>query len=175
MLKPTVQVHNVDGILVAEFWDCLRLDPAPVVEFIKKYEAHVATQGRPEVVLDLLGVDFAGSTALGHFVSLHRLARPRGGRLIFCNVDPMVLEVFRVTKLDTLFSFVPDRSAALAMAQAPSLPTPEAATSGPLSPAMNAPDGEPEANGPTRPPRRGPSSNSLGNGLLRGSRRRRLS
>ena len=175
MLKPTVQVHNVDGILVAEFWDCLRLDPAPVVEFTKKYEAHVATQGRPEVVVDLLGVDFAGSTALGHFVSLHRLARPRGGRLIFCNVDPTVLEVFRVTKLDTLFSFAPDRSAALAMAQAPSLPTPEAATSGPLSPAMNAPDGEPEANGPTRPPRYGPSNNSLGSGLLRGSRRRRLS
>jgi anti-anti-sigma factor len=175
MLKPTVQVHNVDGILVAEFWDCLRLDPAPVVDFIKKYEAHVAMKGRPEVVVDLLGVDFAGSTALGHFVSLHRLARPRGGRLIFCNVDPTVLEVFRVTKLDTLFSFAPDRSAALAMAQAPSPPTPEATTPGPLSAAMNAPDGEPEANGPTRPPRCGPSNNSLGSGLLRGSRRRRLS
>ena len=30
MLKPTVEVRNEGGVLVAEFWDCLRLDPAPV-------------------------------------------------------------------------------------------------------------------------------------------------
>ena len=27
MLKPSLETHNVDGILVAEFWECLRLDP----------------------------------------------------------------------------------------------------------------------------------------------------
>ena len=27
MLKPALETHNVDGILVGEFWDCLRLDP----------------------------------------------------------------------------------------------------------------------------------------------------
>ena len=27
MLKPSVQIHNMDGVFVAEFWDCLRLDP----------------------------------------------------------------------------------------------------------------------------------------------------
>jgi hypothetical protein len=30
MLKPTVQIHNTNGIIVAEFWDCLRLDPGAV-------------------------------------------------------------------------------------------------------------------------------------------------
>src|SRR4051794_16391515 len=47
MLKPTVQVHNINGVLVAEFWECLRLDPAPIVELRKKYEAHVGEKGRP--------------------------------------------------------------------------------------------------------------------------------
>ncbi len=27
MLKPSIETHNVDGILVAEFWESLRLDP----------------------------------------------------------------------------------------------------------------------------------------------------
>ena len=47
MLKPSVQIHNMDGILVAEFWDCLRLDPAPVQDLRKHYEAHLQARGGP--------------------------------------------------------------------------------------------------------------------------------
>jgi anti-anti-sigma factor len=128
MLKPSVEIHNVDGYLVAEFWDCLRLDPAPIQELRRKYEAHVLGKGRPELVIDLLGVGFAGSAALGHFVACLKLARQKGGQLIFCNVDPTVFEVFRVSKLDPLFTFLPDRAAAVAYAKNPQAP---AATAGP--------------------------------------------
>src|SRR3954452_4923235 len=114
MLKPTVQIHDQDGILLAEFWDCWRLDPAPIQELRTRYEAHLKRRGSPEVVIDLSGVGFAGSAALGNFVALHRLARQSGGRLIFCNVEPTVGEVFRASKLEPLFEFVADRAAALA-------------------------------------------------------------
>lgn len=157
MLKPAVEVHNVDGILVAEFWDCFRLDPAPVQELRKLYETHLAAKGRPEVVVDLLGIGYAGSAALGNFMAMHRLAKQRGGRLIFCNVDPTVFEVFRVSKLDPLFTFASDRDAALVDAnRQESATAPEPATS-------------PSA--PTTPPLR----KSGGDGLLSASRRRKLS
>ncbi len=157
MLKPAVQVHNVNGIMVAEFWDCFRLDPAPVQELRKKYEAHDDPGDRPVMVIDLLGVGFAGSAALGNFVALHRLARQRGGHLIFCNVDPTVLEVFRVSKLESLFSFEPDRDAALALAeQAPS----PSAREEKVAPAVITET---------------PQKKSGGGGLLRSSRRRKLS
>ncbi len=158
MLKPTVQVHNVEGILVAEFWECFRLDPAPVQELRKKYENHLAAKGRPEAVIDLLGVGFAGSAALGNFMAMHRLAKQRGGRLIFCNVDPTVFEVFRVSKLDPLFAFATDRDAALAVANQPA-PAPRAEAV--------PPPGSPP---PTEAPRK-----SGGDGLLSSSRRRKLS
>src|SRR5262245_24516050 len=99
MLKPSVQVHNENGILLAEFWDCLRLDSGAVQELRNKLEGHLRAGGRPEVVVDLLGVGFAGSASLGHFVAMNRTARQKNGRLIFCNVDPTVFEVFRVSKL----------------------------------------------------------------------------
>lgn len=113
MLKPSVEIHNMDGIIVAEFWDCYRLDPAPVQDLRKHYEAHLQNHGRPELVVDLSGVGFAGSAALGNFVALHRLARQNGGRIVFCNVDATVTEVFRASKLESLFTFQPDREAAL--------------------------------------------------------------
>jgi anti-anti-sigma factor len=113
MLKPTLETRNVDGILVAEFWDCFRLDPAPVQELRTHYESHLKRQGRPEIAVDLAGVGFAGSAALGNFVALQRVARQNGGRIVFCNVDPTVTEVFRASKLDSLFEFAVDRPAAL--------------------------------------------------------------
>ncbi len=113
MLKPSVQVHEQEGILIAEFWDCWRLDPAPIQDLRSRYEAHGRKQGRPELVIDLGGVGFAGSASLGSFVALHREARQNGGRLIFCNVEPTVHEVFRASKLVALFEFVTDRAAAL--------------------------------------------------------------
>ena len=73
------------------------------------YEAHLKAQGRPDVVIDLSGVGFAGSAALGNFVALQRLVRSKGGRIVFCEVDPTVTEVFRASKLDSLFEFVADR------------------------------------------------------------------
>ena len=110
MLKPSIETHNVDGILVAEFWESLRLDPAPVQDLRGHYEAHLKNHGTADVVIDLSGVGFAGSAALGNFVALQRLVRAKGGRIVFCNVDPTVSEVFRASKLDSLFEFAADRA-----------------------------------------------------------------
>ena len=49
MLTPSLQLHNVDGVIVGEFWDCLRLDPRPVSELREAYERHLQAKGRPEV------------------------------------------------------------------------------------------------------------------------------
>jgi len=112
MLKPAVQAHDIGGILVVEFWDCLRLDPAPVLQVRNLYEGHLRKGGRPDLVVDLSGVGYAGSAALGNFVALHRIVRPNGGRIVFCNVDPTVAEVFRASKLESLFEFYTDRDMA---------------------------------------------------------------
>ncbi len=113
MLNPSVQVGQENGVFVAEFWDCLRLDPAPVQVLRKQFEEHLARGGRADLVIDLLGVGFAGSAALGGFVALQRVARAKGGRMVFCNVDLTVFEVFRVSRLDSLYTFATDRATAL--------------------------------------------------------------
>jgi anti-anti-sigma factor len=115
MLKPSVEVRAENGILVAEFWDCLRLDPAPVQDLRARFDEHVRGGGRADLVVDLNGVGFAGSAALGGFVGIHKQARKQSGRVVFCNVDPTVREVLRVSKLDTLLPVAVDKAAALAV------------------------------------------------------------
>jgi anti-anti-sigma factor len=139
MLKPRVQVRTEGGVLIAEFWDCLRLDPAPVQDLRKHFEAHVRAKGRPDLVADLNGVAFAGSAALGGFLAINRSARQQGGRMVFCNVDPSVYEVFRVSKLVSLFQFETDVPAALAALDQP-----------PPAPGASA-GAEPPADGAAKP------------------------
>jgi anti-anti-sigma factor len=158
MLKPRVEVQDVNGVMVAEFWDCLRLDSGAVQDLRSKFEARLRNGGRAELIVDLLGVGFAGSASLGHFVALHRIARAKGGRLVFCNVDPTVFEVFRVSKLDGLYDFVSDRAAALALVEGGGTAR---------GPALYPPA---SGNAPASP-----TTNSGGTGLLRSSQRRKLS
>jgi anti-anti-sigma factor len=152
MLKPSIETHIVDGILVVEFWDSLRLDPAPVQDLRNHYDAHLKAQGRPDLVIDLSGVGFAGSAALGNFVALQRLVRSKGGRIVFCEVDPTVTEVFRASKLESLFEFVANRPAAI-----------HAITTGP--PAVPG-DRRPADANPTQPDKPPPAGRT-GSGPLR--------
>jgi anti-anti-sigma factor len=145
MLKPAVQVRNEGGFLVAEFWDCLRLDPAPVQDLRKHFENHLRDGGKPELVVDLLGVAFAGSAALSGFLTMSRLARQRGGRLVFCNVDPTVFEVLRVSKLQLFFQFAADRPAALALVSQPAEPS---ETADPSPPGSDPPNNKKDFSGP---------------------------
>ncbi len=114
MLKPALETHNVDGILVAEFWDCLRLDPAPVQDLRSgvreaREEWRAAGSGRRLERSRLRGLGRAGEFR-GPASSC---ARQRGGRLVLCNVDPTVREVLRASKLDVFFEFAGDRADAL--------------------------------------------------------------
>jgi anti-anti-sigma factor len=138
MLKPSVQVREEGGVLTAEFWDCLRLDPAPITTLRTTFEDYRKRSGKSDLVVDLNGVAFAGSAALGGFLGM----RKAGARLIFCNVDPNIREVFRVSKLDPLFSFAEDKPAAIALAHqlrespadgasSPPVPRPDPSKSGP--------------------------------------------
>ena len=112
MLKPTVELREDAGVLVAEFWDCLRLDPKPVNDLRLRYSMMSARTGLKDLIIDMNGVDFAGSAALSGFLSLSRAIKPMGGRIVFCNVERNVQEVFQVSKLEQMFHFAGDISSA---------------------------------------------------------------
>ena len=105
MLKPSVELREEPGVLVAEFWDCLRMDPTPVVDLRMQFTQLSAKTGLKDLIVDMNGVEFSGSASLGGFLALSRNVKQAGGRMVFCNVDINVREVFQVSKLDAMFTF----------------------------------------------------------------------
>ena len=66
------------------------------------------------VVLDLSGVHFIDSTALGVLVGALQQSRAHDGELYLVMDDPYLLKIFRITGFDTLFSIFPQIADALA-------------------------------------------------------------
>ena len=75
---------------------------------------HLARAKPRNIIVDFSGVTFFSSMMLGLLVDLWKRLRDQGGQLLICGVQPHLTRVFRITNLDTLFEFAPDRRAAIA-------------------------------------------------------------
>jgi len=67
-----------------------------------------------DILIDLSPVEFLSSAALGMLGMIHRKTWAAKGRLKLCGIRPEVLQVFQVTKLDSLFDIHDDRRQGLA-------------------------------------------------------------
>jgi anti-anti-sigma factor len=66
---------------------------------------------RPRLRLDLGGVRYLGSTALGKLLVLPKRVRAAGGQLALDNAGPQAFEVFHVTRLDEVLDVRPAATA----------------------------------------------------------------
>ena len=65
------------------------------------------------LVIDLANGDYLGTSMLGAMVKLWKRVSQRGGRLALCNVSESVVQVLRVTKLQTVWPIYASREQAL--------------------------------------------------------------
>ncbi len=63
----------------------------------------VIAQGEATIVLDLLGVTFLDSTALGVLVGALKRCRELGGELHVVVADPRIMKIFEITGLTSVF------------------------------------------------------------------------
>jgi len=79
-----------------------RIDAAMAIQF--KEDIRQNTQDAPKrVVLDLTQVDFIDSSGLGAIVAAMKQLDP-SSRMDLAGLSPMVRKVFRLTRMDTVFS-----------------------------------------------------------------------
>lgn len=93
-----------DAILDAPPTDALRRELVRLVD---------GRDGLP-VVIDFAAVRFLSSVMLDILGQLHRQAGTDRTAIVLCGLQPQILAVLKVTRLDTLFPIHADREAALA-------------------------------------------------------------
>ena len=69
----------------------------------------------PQVLLDLSGVKFFGSSFIEVLYRLWKQMESRQGRFVLSGLHPFCREVLQVTNLDKLWTIAPDRESGLAL------------------------------------------------------------
>jgi anti-sigma B factor antagonist len=65
---------------------------------------------RAHIVIDLSGTAFLDSTALGALIGGRRKAYAAGGSFAVICDNPQLLKLFKITKLDLVFTVLPSRA-----------------------------------------------------------------
>jgi len=111
--QPSVNFTPVDDAVVIGF-DTPVITGGRGIETVQQQIRQYVERHSPQrVVVDLAGVRFFSSTMLGLLVDLWKRLRKDGGNLVICGVSPQLHRLFEITNLNTIFTFAPDRQAAL--------------------------------------------------------------
>lgn len=108
-----VSVNRQDGVTVVTFNVASISSPASVDKISEQLKPMVAMRAKESIIVDFDGVRFFSSLVLGMLVDLWRRLKEQGGALVISGINPQLSRVFRITNLDTIFKFYPDRDSAI--------------------------------------------------------------
>ncbi len=89
--------------------DETRLDAA-IATLFKDKMRELASEGGDVIMLDMKNVQFMDSSGLGAVIAIHK-GLPTGRKLELASLTPNVERVFRLTRMDTIFTIhdaIPD-------------------------------------------------------------------
>lgn len=89
------------------------LDETMIHQIGEEVVGLIAVSSNPKLLVSFKGVEHLSSTALGMLITVKNKVAAKGGQLRLADIDPKIHEVFRITRLDTLFQIHPNEAAAL--------------------------------------------------------------
>jgi len=108
-----LEVEDIGDVTVVNFIDKKILDEQNIQIIGEQLFSLVDELGRRKLILNFSNVEYLSSAALGKFITLNKKVNAAGGRLVLCNIDPQIYEVFEITKLNKLFNIQKEEQAAL--------------------------------------------------------------
>jgi anti-sigma B factor antagonist len=108
-----LEIEEIGQVTVVNFVDRKILDEQNIQIIGEQLFSLVEEQGKRKILLNFGNVEYLSSAALGKLITLNRKVQEAKGRLILCNIDPQIYEVFEITKLDRLFNIQKEEQTAL--------------------------------------------------------------
>ena len=109
-----LEVEHIGDVTVVNFVDRKILDEQNIQIIGEQLFSLVDEEGSRKLLLNFGNVEYLSSAALAKLITLNKKLQQAGGRLILCNIDPSIYEVFEITKLDRFFNLQKDEEDGLA-------------------------------------------------------------
>jgi len=101
----------VDGVVILHIVPEVTPEHADVERLCEQL---VSSDDAPRVVFDLSDLDLINSALTARLIAVNKRVRAANGKLVLCGLCPIVLETFRGSRLDRVFSIAGDEEAAVA-------------------------------------------------------------
>jgi anti-sigma B factor antagonist len=98
---------------VASFKSTCISDVAEITNASAQLKQYIETSRPQGLVFDFEGVKFFSSQVLGLLLEARARLEAYRGRMAITSLSPQLERVFKITNLDKIFSFYPNRAAAL--------------------------------------------------------------
>jgi len=108
-----IAVEQKGDYTVIRFREADILDQVNIHEMGREMYALVEDSPGIKLIVDFEGVEYLSSSALGKLITLKRKVEEASGTLKMCRIKPEIMEVFRITRLDTIFDIYPDLCSAM--------------------------------------------------------------
>lgn len=109
-----LRVKHEKDVTQVEFVDRNILDEANIQQIGEEISSLIDSATSPKLLINFANVDHLSSAALGTLITINNKMKARKGQLRLANIDPQIYEVFKITKLDKLFTIHQSTEAALA-------------------------------------------------------------
>ena len=103
----------IDGVRVVSFNQSQILDAVAIDRLSANLKEHIDSSPEKQYVLFFGAVSYLSSSALGMLIGLQRRFAQRGGDVKLAGIHDEIMEVFRITKLDTVFDIYKDVQSAV--------------------------------------------------------------
>jgi anti-sigma B factor antagonist len=108
-----LDIEDVNDVTVARFTDKKILDESNIQIIGNQLFNLVDEDHRQKIVLDFTNVEYLSSAALGKLITMDKKVKAAGGKLRLCSIRSDIKEVFKITRLDKLFTIVDNRDKAV--------------------------------------------------------------
>jgi anti-sigma B factor antagonist len=108
-----LDIEDVNDVTIARFTDKKILDESNIQIIGNQLFSLVDEDHRQKIVLDFTNVEYLSSAALGKLITMDKKVKAASGKLRLCSIRSDILEVFKITRLDKLFTIRENREKAL--------------------------------------------------------------
>jgi anti-sigma B factor antagonist len=111
--KVAVEITREDNVTVVRF-EAASISDVDAVAAASGQINNFIDQNHPdELIFDFEGVQFFSSQVLGLLLDIRAKLQPHNGKVVISAINPQLHRVFKITNLDKVFDFFPDKESAI--------------------------------------------------------------
>ncbi|HSW01139.1 MAG TPA: STAS domain-containing protein [Sedimentisphaerales bacterium] len=112
-MKEGLDIAREGNVAVATFKSPCVSDAEEITNASAQLRQYIQSDPPRRMVFDFHGVKFFSSQVLGLLLEARAHLRPHNGEVAVVSLSPQLQRVFKITNLDKIFRFYPDRTAAV--------------------------------------------------------------